>query len=122
MVLRAASRGAFSVMSTAAAARKLGLVAGVVAFGAASGGAFPAAWLAKEGVRSASMNMCIAAVGCCTRCALALGGGAFLLRSTRETRTRRNAWQRSCSPLSLQCCAPAIVLRSLFSWIHPEKN
>ena len=31
------------------------------------------------------MNLCIAAVGCCTRGALALGGGAFLLRAG-ETR------------------------------------
>ena len=39
----------------------------------------------QRGGRSASMNLCIAAVGCCTRGALALGGGAFLLRAG-ETR------------------------------------
>ena len=41
-----------AAMSTAAAARSSGMVAGVVAVvavGAASGGAFSAAWLAKEG-------------------------------------------------------------------------
>jgi hypothetical protein len=38
-----------AVMSTAAAARSSGLVAGVVALGAVSSGAFSAAWLANEG-------------------------------------------------------------------------
>ena len=44
-----ASPSSDAVMSTAAAARSSGLVAGVVVLGAASSGAFSAAWLAKEG-------------------------------------------------------------------------
>ena len=92
-----------AVMSTAAAARSSGLVAGVVVLGAVSSGAFSAAWLAKKGAerQHAPGHRCCGLLYMRRTCAWRRGVSSARRRNPRvlcRTRTRRNAWRKPWSP------------------------
>ena len=79
----------------------------------------------QRGGRSASMHLCIAAVGCCTRGALALGGGAFLLRAG-ETRgcfvaPAHHAPHDKGLACSLVIVAPTKTMRSVLPFLSARR-